>query len=591
MAATASVSEALHQAAQRHPHGVATVTFRGSSDQSAAVTTTYAALHQQATSAATALHGRFFPRAPATGQRLALLCRNHELALTYLFATAALGLVAVPLNTRWGTQEMTAALRDCAPAVVVCDAELWPLLQTSLDGTGNVPQGIVLLNGVGTPQLPVSSSIHFITHEELLRAPPPSSASSSPRPTPGQDHDLHCLVYTSGSTGEPKGVMLSHGAQMTQAREKVKLGNYAPTTVYLSLAPLFHVAGLNSSIAVTLAGGTHVFVPPHGGSDLALQAIKQQWVNTLVVVPTMLAALVAGASKEKQTLDSITFVLVGGQAMTPDLWERAKSCMPKARFVQSYACSEACSSISFLALDSAQEFPPLGMVGQARSPIEVGILELLEEAKEEEGGGGKKSRPRRRFVSRPGTIGEIATRGPHLMHGYWRRPEATQAVLVHPIQDLPTPTTHPPPQPWLCTGDVGLLDAHGTLRLVGRLADVIRSGGEKIMASEVERALTRHPRVAEAAVVGMPDATYGERPVAVVVLFGGGQGQWDTDLVGVLQAHCRKHLAGYKVPKEIHFVPALPLTGSGKVRKAAVAAALREKRAGAGGVVGKRSFL
>jgi acyl-CoA synthetase (AMP-forming)/AMP-acid ligase II len=580
--------------------------------------------------------------------------------LTYLFAASELGLIAAPLNTRWSPREVAAALRDCEPRVIVCDADLWPLLQASLfdDEKGGTWQeevrAIVILYAeeqAQTSSIPTAAAaaarspgIPILTHEALLLQQAqamPSTHTYAHNPSKGDD--IHCLVYTSGSTGEPKGVMLSHTAQFIQALEKVNLGHYTRNTTYLSLAPLFHVAGLNSSIAVTLAGGTHVFLhKPEGarglgGADLALQAIQQHQVDTLVVVPTMLAALVAECeavekrrrrnneavglrtrdnsqsihpqSSPSLLLPSIDFVLVGGQALTEQLWHKARKHMPQARFVQSYACSEACSSISFLELPSAggknvslSSFPPLGAIGQAAHPVEVAIMALPDEGEEREKGeedcasARNRSRigtsnihrhtsaasspsPVRRFEREPGKVGEIATRGPHVMKGYWRRPEASAAVLLFPAeekQETSASSSSSLNSPWLCTGDLGFLDAQGHLHLMGRLADVIRSGGEKIMASEVEQVLRLHPQVAEVAVVGLPDSKFGERPVAIVLLKMKKKKEGITKeegkeklvlLAEELKQWCRRHLAGYKVPREIHFMAALPLTGSGKIMK------------------------
>jgi len=400
---------------------------------------------------------------------------------------------------------------------------------------------------------------------------------------------------------------------------------------------------------------------------LALEAIKELRVNTLVVVPTTLASLVAAqpaaapaaapapAAAIRQTpfqlgnnsnsiLPSLRFVLVGGQALLPSLHLAASALMPRACFVQSYACSEACSSITFLSLPPPPpsslplSYPPSGCVGQAAHPVEVAILEAFAEDKEEKLPNAlplptklpslhpPPRRPRSRsLLTGPGRVGEIVTRGPHLMTGYWQRPEATAAVLIYPSP--PLPTSLPPPAsdaarvrdeegleggkeggpdnqgqmplerggrgigrdgggPWLRTGDLGMMDKEGNLHLVGRLADVIRSGGEKIMAAEVERVLLEHPSVAGVAVVGLPDRIYGERVVAVVVSRSREGGREEE-----LQAHCRKFLAGYKVPKEVVFRDVLPVTGSGKVRKAVLAKELSVKAQEEERKENRRSFL
>lgn len=316
--------------------------------------------------------------------------------------------------------------------------------------------------------------------------------------------------------------------------------------------------------------------------ELAVGAIMQHRVNTLVVVPAILHALLTcpalrqRGSKAVQALSSVRMVLVGGQSMPLRLQRLAARLLPQARFIQSYACSEACSSITFLPLGLGRDLGDEKLVTCVGRPASHAEVQLVD-------GEGRR-------VEGAGQVGEITTRGPHVMAGYWAKEQVTARVLRGG---------------WLHTGDLGYMDEQGRLHFSGRVADIIRSGGESIFAIEVERVLEAHSRVAQAAVFGAPDERLGERAVAAVVLLGSGHGEGraagpavvssaaattttqtgegavgraagdgaappgneQQEIMEDIKAFCRARLSRYKVPRDIVFMQALPRNSTGKVVK------------------------
>lgn len=339
------------------------------------------------------------------------------------------------------------------------------------------------------------------------------------------------------------------------------------------------MGGISSALAVTLVGGCHVFVPkfaPACGSA----AVRAGRVNSIVAVPTMLHMLIKGARSESSMSDSkslplgaVDTVVVGGQPMSRRLECLAREHMPGARFVQTYACTEAGSTITFacspgfahgalrgvsgadLGLDSNERFGAKeteveevqalwAMAGSPAEHVEIRVVERPP---------GSNCSP---CLADAGAVGEVETRGPHVMKGYWNRPDLTAKALR--------------PDGWLRTGDLGWLDERtGRLVIVGRAKDVIKTGGEKVHSSEVESVLLRHTWVAEAAAYGVDDERLGEKVAASVVLDDAAQddeGAITCDRAKtVLDRFCGLHLSHFKRPRRIDVVPELPRNSAGKV--------------------------
>lgn len=378
--------------------------------------------------------------------------------------------------------------------------------------------------------------------------------------------------------------------QVLQAAAKCVHIGLSSSTTYLNVMPLFHVGGLSSSLAVTMVAGCHVFVPrfsPTAGRA----AVQTGRVNYLVAVPTMLHMLLsetasdtnsrrsvsesvaASAGADASPLAGVLVVVVGGQVMSRRLERLARDRMPRARFVQTYACSEAGSSITFATS------PPLargGVGGASPADLAHGSTEALgvRNTARENGpwvgaaGGITAEHVEVRVVERgstddrhvclapDGVIGEMETRGPHVMKGYWGRPDLTAEALRS--------------DGWLRTGDLGRVDkGTGRLVVVGRVKDIIKTGGENVHASEVEDVLLRHDWVAEAAAYGVNDERLGEKVAASVVLDDAAQDQAGAITCDraktVLGEFCGLHLSHYKRPRRIDVVPALPKNSAGKV--------------------------
>lgn len=360
--------------------------------------------------------------------------------------------------------------------------------------------------------------------------------------------------------------------QVMQAMGKCLHVGYTSSTAFLSVVPFSHVGGISSSLAVTMVAGCHVFLPhftPASGSS----AVQLGCINTLVVVPTMLHMILNashGSSTDEEhaavmtaspsPLAGVKTVLVGGQPLSRRLECLARARMPEARFIQTYACTEAGSTITFWSSPVVSQDPLRGA-----SPAEFTSLCDTVSA---EFGGMPAANVEVRVVEKmlpntatarccaPGVVGEIETRGPHVMKGYWGRPELTNEVIRL--------------DGWLRTGDLGRLDERsGHLVFVGRMKDMIKTGGENVHASEVESVLLRHAWVVEAVAYGVEDERLGEKVAASVVL--GDAAYDDAGAVSagkartVLTDFCRLHLSHYKQPRHIQIVPALPRNSAGKV--------------------------
>lgn len=339
------------------------------------------------------------------------------------------------------------------------------------------------------------------------------------------------------------------------------------------------MGGISAALAVTLVGGCHVFVPkfaPACGSA----AVQAGRVTSIVAVPTMLHMLIQGANSKPSTSDSVSrplgavdTVVVGGQPMSRRLERLARDHMPGARFVQTYACTEAGSTITFACSSRFVDSAPRGASGAGLRLDSNAGREAKEIAVEEVQAlwamaGSPAEHVEIRVVERPsdsncspcpaaaGAVGEVETRGPHVMKGYWKRPDLTAEALRH--------------DGWLRTGDLGRLDKRtGRLVVVGRAKDVIKTGGEKVHSSEVESVLLRHTWVAEAAAYGIDDERLGEKVAASVVLDNAAQdeeGEITCDRAKtVLNRFCGLHLSHYKRPRRIDVVPELPRNSAGKV--------------------------
>ncbi|MFJ5884326.1 long-chain fatty acid--CoA ligase [Kitasatospora cineracea] len=445
------------------------------------------------------------------GDRVAYLGGNHPAFLETLFACGLLGAVFVPLNTRLAGPELAHVLTDSGSSVLVHA----PGHAQAVAGlrTGTPVRRFVALEA----DRPAAGDTRY---EELLAAPPePVDLSVG--------HQDPCLImYTSGTTGRPKGAVLTHGNVVWNCLNLLVDLDLGSDGVSLVHAPLFHAAALNLICLPTLLKGGKVLLEDAFDPQRALELIERERVGFVFAVPTMHEATAAAPGWATADLSSLRIVLSGG-APAADRTVRAylDRGLP---FVQGYGLTESSPCATVLEPERAAD--RAGSVGAAN------FFSDLRVAGPDPAGAADAA---------DGEQGELLLEGPNVMAGYWGDPDATDAVLSGG---------------WLRTGDVGVRDADGCVRVVDRLKNMIISGGENIYPAEVENVLHGHPAVAECAVFGVPDPKWGESGHAAVVLRPGASAD-GPELLGFL----RERLAGYKVPRAVRFLPALPRNALGKL--------------------------
>ncbi|HSF02845.1 MAG TPA: AMP-binding protein, partial [Solirubrobacterales bacterium] len=351
--------------------------------------------------------------------------------------------------------------------------------------------------------------------------------------------ELHRLMYTSGTTARPKGVMISHAnLYWKNVAHLVEFGLTGQDRG-LACGPLYHVGALDLTTTTLLYAGGTVEIERKFDAGRVLEALEQHAITAVWLAPAMVNQLLAHPTLPARDLSGVRLIIDGGEKMPLPLIERVLTAFPRAWFADAYGLTETVSGDTFL--DKRASLPRIGSVGKPCLHVDVAVW-------------GEDDRP-----APTGTPGEIVLRGPKVFTGYWKDPEATATAFRGG---------------WFHTGDIGYLDGEGFLYIVDRKKDMIISGGENIASPEVERVLYQHPAVLEAAVVGRPDPRWGEVPVAIVVLRPGCPAG-----VEELQAFCRERLARFKVPREVRFADVLPRNPSGKVLKRV----LRERLAEGGG--------
>jgi acyl-CoA synthetase (AMP-forming)/AMP-acid ligase II len=432
--------------------------------------------------------------------------------LETIFATSYLGAIVMPINWRLAAPEVRYILEHSEARALVCDESLVELADAATAGIG----GDLLRAHVSHP-----APDGWTAFADLRAAPTTATR------VPVAADDIHRLMYTSGTTGRPKGVMLTHANLAWKNLAHVIEFGFTNAEVGLACGPLYHVGALDlTTTSLIAAGATTILHHAFDAADV-VDELERSRVTTVWLAPAMVNAIMALPDIEQRDLSSVRVIINGGEKMPVPLIERIQRTFPSAWFADAYGLTETVSGDTFLDRDSI--VTKLGSVGRPCLYLELDIWD--------EGG---KSVP-------AGARGEIVMRGPKVFKGYWRDPGATEAAFAGG---------------WFHTGDIGVRDEDGYLFIVDRLKDMIVSGGENIAGSEVERVLYEHDSVLEVAVVGRPDDRWGEVPVAYVVLRPGASATEEA-----LIEHCRAQLARFKVPKAVTFLEALPRNPSGKVLK------------------------
>ncbi|MEM8490800.1 MAG: long-chain fatty acid--CoA ligase [Pseudomonadota bacterium] len=452
------------------------------------------------------------------GDRVAILSLNRDRYLEYFFAVWWAGAAVVPMNTRWSPAESAYALKDAGAEILFVDEAFAPYLTAIVSDT-QVHTSVFL----GEGPLPKEC----LDYEDLI------ANGQACEDANRSGEDLAGLYYTGGTTGFPKGVMLSQRALWFN---NISMGQAFRTVsgdVYLHAAPMFHLADGAFSGAATVAGICHAFLPSFDPLSL-MQIIEDAQVTQSVLVPTMLGMLVNHPEFDANRLRSLRSTAYGASPMPGGVMQQLLDQLPWVNWVQGYGQTEMAPIISLLASENhVLEGPHSGKLrsaGKVAMGVEVRICD--------DNGDDLPN----------GEVGEIVTRSPGAMTGYWNRPEQTAETLRNG---------------WVHTGDGAYRDEDGFIFIVDRLKDMIVSGGENVFSAEVESALSTHDSVEAVSVIGIPDEQWGEAVHAIVILREGCAPSEDE-----LIEHCKSLIANYKCPRSFTFrSDPLPLSGAGKVLK------------------------
>lgn len=470
----------------------------------------YAALNERACRAANFLRDEMGVQA---GDRVSLLAHNGVAYLDLFFGLAKIGAVFTPLNWRLAAQELSYIVNDCTPRVLICGPEFTDVLDEMRPGI--TVDHIVSLGGAGIPGARA--------YETLL-----AQASPAEPDHPGLDDDAaHCILYTSGTTSRPKGAIIPQRQVLWNCINTVVSWGLTEQDVSPVFTPLFHAGGLFAFMTPLLYAGGRIVLTRDFDVHESLGIICNEGCTVILGVPTLFQMWRDAPEYAMADFSHVRFFISGG-APCPvpliDAWRSEKGVI----FRQGYGLTEV--GPNCFSMTDEESLPKTGTVGK---PVFHSEMRLI-------GPDG------REVVA--GEVGELLIRGPHVCAGYWQNPDATASALR---------------DGWFHTGDMARRDEEGFFTIVGRFKDMIISGGENVYAAEVEAVFREHPAVVEAALIGEPDAKWGEVGVMIVVLEKGRSAASEE-----LIAFCRDRLARYKVPKRIIVAEGLPYSPYGKIMKA-----------------------
>ncbi|MGA8706399.1 MAG: long-chain-fatty-acid--CoA ligase, partial [Steroidobacteraceae bacterium] len=457
---------------------------------------------------------RYFAQAGLkSGERVAALAKNcGELVVTF-FACIKGGLIYTPLNFRYSAKEIVEVLSDCRASAVVASGEYMPMLESVRPALPLLRVLIGIDYGIG-PWTGFAEAV---------------SVTDADSPVAPEHNDLATLLYTSGTTGRPKGVMLGHKGLMHLASHAVRnWSKWGADDINLITVPQFHVGGVVMLLVGMLAGGLTIL---HAGFDptSVLRALNQDRITRMFLVPSMIHALLQTPECESTDFSSLRLLMYAASPMPRDVLQRAIDVM-RCPMAHVYGMTETSGAITFLGPE--QHKGSLARRESCGRPLPGTQLRIVDSDGHD---------------LPPGTVGQILIRTCQIMRGYFEQPSATTAALK---------------DGWFYSGDVGELDGEGYLYVRDRIKDMIISGGENVYSTEVESVLLKHPAIVDAAVVGLPDGRFGEAVTAFVVARSSSELNEEA-----VRTHVRGHLAGYKVPRRVFFTAVLQRNAAGKVLK------------------------
>jgi acyl-CoA synthetase (AMP-forming)/AMP-acid ligase II len=463
------------------------------------------------------------------GDRVGILQVNCNQYIETYYAAAKLGAIFVPLNFRAKAEELAYMITNAEAKILFVGSRYLELIKQIRSQLGMVKECISIDTREG------------LYYEDLIQ-----SVTSEDFYSEIGDEDITILMYTSGTTGRPKGVPLRHNAFVTYVLDHVDPPSQEIEEKNLLTVPLYHVAGIQAMLAAIYGGRTLVMMKQFEVKEW-METIQREQVTRAMLVPTMLKRVIDDPDYRKYNLSSLKVITYGAAPMPFEVINKAIQVMPWARFINAFGQTETASTITTLGpedhiiegteKEKEKKLRRLSSsIGKPLPDVEVKIVD-------EEGN----PLP---FLQ----VGEILAKGPRVMTGYWKDEQKTEEVMTS--------------DGWLRTGDMGYMDEEGYIYLTGRGDDMIIRGGENISPEEVEEALHSYPKIEEAAVIGVPSPDWGQEPRAVVVLKKGEEATPEE-----IMEHCRSKLAGFKRPRSVVFMEALPRSAMGKVLRKT----LREK--------------
>lgn len=453
------------------------------------------------------------------GDRVSLLAYNSVIYLDLLYGLPKIGAIFTPLNWRLSARELSEIVDDCRPKVLLAGPEF---VQTAAEVTAAVPVPVCL--GVEGAE-----AEGWLSYEQELDLSP----EGEPERPALTGEDPYCILYTSGTTGRPKGAVLPHRQILWNCINTVISWGLREDEVTPIFTPMFHSGGLFAMLTPVLYAGGRAVIARGFDPEASLRTIVDERCTVILGVPTIYRMWMKSPYFQEADFSHVHFFISGGAPCPASLiheWQAAKNVPLR----QGYGLTEV--GTNCFTMTDEQSLPKAGSVGK---PIFHSWMRLVDAQ--------GRDMP-------PGETGELLIAGPHVCLGYWNNPEATQAAFLHQPGF---------PWPWFRTGDMARQDEDGDYTIAGRFKDMIISGGENIYAAEVETVFREHPAVADAALIGVPDETWGEIGLMAVVLKPG-QSASEEELLDF----CRRRLARYKAPKRVVFKTELPYSPYGKVMKA-----------------------
>lgn len=501
------LTQAVKRSAQINADGIATIC--------AGRERTWTQTQDRIARLAGAMQGLGFGR----GDRAAILALNSDRYFEFYYAVPWAGGVFVPVNIRLAAPEVEFWLTDSGATFLFVDDQFLPVWEALKDRGTDVKHVVY----IGDGELPEG----LLDYEQLISEAAPVADADR-----GYE-DLAGLFYTGGTTGRSKGVMLSHRNLVMNSFNVFPSFGFEHGMRWLHAAPMFHIADGCATFGVTAMAGVHVFIPAFS-PDATLRAIQDHQIGHTLLVPTMVNMVVNAPNASDFDLSSLKYVTYGASPMPEAVIIKAMEVMPACGFNHAYGQTECAPLVTSTGPEfHVLEGPNAGRFKSAGRAVPGVELKVADEEGNE--------------VPR-GEIGEICSRGPHVMQGYWKRPDLTAEAIKNG---------------WMHSGDAGYMDEQGFIFIVDRVKDMIISGGENIYSAEVENALYQHSAVVECAVIGIPDDRWGEAVHAVVRCHDGQSVEGEA-----LIAHCRELIAGFKCPRSISFRDEpMPLSGAGKILK------------------------